>query len=589
MKLLFSHFMGEIPLLDPTLLQPNNAVKALNLRNERGTLEPFHDSEFYRKARKPRDQLSLYRFAPVPGDSESGWIFSWDRHVDCVPGPIAGNTQNMTYWTGEEFPKYTDNSIATSSEGPLPAGSYRLGVEAPEYAPQVVLIYEEPPKPVQPVPPDSDEPDEPNKKDDEPDDGDDDDDDELPEPDDASTEVDRDYVVTYVQQLGSLEMEGPPSKPTPIITVPSSPAGFGVKLTNIPNPPSGPYPWGHKRIYRRIYSSGLTTFALVAEIAIDLTEYDDLTPDAEIPGDNLISDNFDPPQETMHSLGVLSNGIMYGANDNDVCISEPYMPHAWSVFARYPLPYPIVGMGHVENQIVAVTARNPYMVVGFNPSAMNVVEMDMDQGCISKRSIISGSFGCCFASQDGMILIASQGARNITDGLLTRNQWMAMNPMSMLSSSHQGLLIVTFTRLDDTKGSFILDPTNPEMGIRFTDRTFTAAHHDGLMDSLLVYDPSKEGICLWDQGEDLQYTWRSKLHKLPVPACFTAARIDAESFDDLQFKLLVDGEVVHQQSVQNSNSFRLPSGYQSRYVQVELEGTDVVRSVCIAEAPHELE
>ncbi len=577
MKLLFSHFMGEMPQLDPSLLQPNNATRAYNLRNDRGTLEPLHETKFYRASRKPRDQLSIYRFAPIPGDAESGWLFTWDRPIDCVPGPIAGNTQNLTYWTGEDYPRYTDNSLGTGSEGPLPQGSYRLGVEAPEYAPTVVLIHKPVPDPYD----DTDEPDEP----DEPDDGEPD----IPEADDASTEVDRDYVITYVQQLGSLEMEGPPSEPTAIVTVPSSPKGYGVKLTNLPLPPSGPYPWGHKRVYRRIYSGGLTKFALVAEIATDKIEYDDVTPDAEIPGDQLISDNFSPPLEKMHSLGVLSNGLMYGAHENDVCVSEPYLPHAWNPFARYPLPYPVIGMGHVDNQIVAVTARNPYMVVGVNPANMNSIEMNMDQGCLAKRSIISGSFGCIFASPDGLILVSAQGSRNITDGLMTRQQWQALNPSSMISATNEDLLIVTFIKKDDSKGSFILDPGRPEMGIRFTDQTFTAAHHDGLMDSLLVYDPSKDGICLWDEGETLPYTWRSKLHLLPVPACFTAARVQAENYDDLTFRLLVDDAVVHQQVVTDNTGFRLPSGYQSRSVQIEISGTDVVRSVCIAEAPHELE
>ena len=573
MKLVYTRFLGELPLVDPTLLQPNNATRAWNTRLERGTIECLRQPLFYRESRKPRDQLSLYRFAPIPGDAESGWMFSWDRHVDCVPGPVAGNTQHLTYWTGEDYPRYTDNSIATGSQGPLPAGSYRLGVDQPEYGPHVELIFEPP-----------DEPDEPDEEDpDDPDDG------ELPEPDNAATEVDRDYVVTFVQQLGSLEMEGPPSDPSSIITVPSSPKGYGIKVSNIAIPPSGPFPWGKKRLYRRIYSAGQTQFALVAELGVDQYEYEDLAPDAQIPGDVLISQYFDAPPETLHSLGVLSNGIMFGANDNDVCISEPYLPHAWNPFARYPLPHPIVGMGQADNQIVAITAKNPYLVVGFNPSNMSTVELHLEQGCLSKRSIVSGSFGCVYASPDGLVLITSQGSRVITASLLTQKQWQALNPASMLGAVNEDLLLMAFERHDGTRGTFIMDPAAPEMGIRFTNQYFLSAFHDGLLDSLLVWDPTQQGICLWDEGELLSYIWRGPLHVLPVPACFTAARIEADSYEDLTFKLMADGNLLYSHKVADNRSFRMPSGYQARLVQIEVEGRDTVRQVCIAEAPHELE
>ncbi len=463
MKLTYNRFLGELPLVDPMLLQPNQATRAFNTRLERGSIECLHESKHYADSRKPRDQLTIYRFAPVPGDSESGWMFTWDRIVDCVPGPVAGNTQHMTYWTGEDYPRYTDNSLGTGKEGPLPLASYRLGVEQPNKAPTVELIY-------QAVP-------EPNA-----------DDDDLPESDDAATETDRDYVVTYVQQLGSLEMEGPPSDPSEIITVASSPKGFGVKLTNIPKPPSGPYPWGSKRVYRRIYSAGKTQFALVATLAVDQLEYKDLIPDAEIPGDVLVSENYNPPPETMHSLGVLSNGIMFGANDNDACLSEPYQPHAWNVFARYPLPHTIVGMGQADNQIIAITAKNPYIVVGFSPASMSTQELHLEQGCLSKRSIVSGSFGCCYASPDGIVLVSGQGSRVITVGMLTQKQWQALNPVSMIAAVNEDLLLMAFERTDGSKGVLIIDPASPEMGIRFTDQHFLAAYQDCVLDSLLVWD-----------------------------------------------------------------------------------------------------
>ena len=582
MKLLFNRFLGEVPQADPALLPQSNATRAWNVRLERGTLEPFHEPAFYREASKPSDQLSIYRFAPVAGDAESGWMFSWDAVVDCVPGPVAGNTQHLTYWTGEDWPRYTDNSIGTGN-GVLPNASYKLGVPAPEFAPHAERTYEPPDEPVQPLPPE-----EPDTSDDE--DPDEPDEPEEPEePDtDASTEIDRDYVLTFIHQLGSLEMESAPSPPSRIVTVPAEP-GFGVRLTNIAQMPSGPYPAGSKRLYRRIYSGGLTQFALVTELGANDFEYEDTAPDAEIPGDLLISENFYEPLEDMHSLGVLTNGIMYGASGNDVCISEPYLPHAWSPFARYPLPNDVVGLGQSDSNIVAVTLKNPYIITGFNPSNMNVVELKMDQGCLSKRSIVSGLFGCIYASPDGLVIITGGASRTLTDGLITQKQWQALNPASMISAVNEDLLIVSFTQLDGTKGSFILDPQQIEAGIRFTDQYFTAHYHDGLLDSLLIYDPEQQAIALWDEGDTLPYTWRSRQNIMPTLTCFTAARVEAHSYENLTFRMYVNDQLLHEQHVTDNRMFRMPSGYLCRKIQLEITGTDEVQQICIAEAPYELE
>ncbi len=647
MKLVWTQFLGELPQIDPMLLTARHSTRAWNIKFQRGDLQSLKKPSFYREARNPMDQLSLYRFAPVPGDPESGWIFGWDTVVDCVPGPVVGNSQHLTYWSGEGVPKYTDHSIATSDVGPLPANSYDLGVPPPEYGPQVeiyfdypttgeiawtwrkrliwaynnqaeflsrvppnakialILIFkrlrEDPRFPelvdrtieaakdalVRPMPAD-DEEEEPPPEEGEGEEGEEgEEEDHLPDYEEY-TVVDRDYVVTFVHQLGSLQMEGPPSDPSPIIGVPAGP-GWGVRVSNLPMPPAGDYPMAFKRIYRRLYSGGVVQFGMVAEVVALEEEYIDIIPDAEVPGDLLVSTFWDPPPEDMHSLGVLSNGIMFGARDNDICISEPYLPHAWSPFSRYPVPHSIVGMGQADGNIVAVTLRNPYLVTGVQPGAMSTIELKMDQGCLGKRSIVSGSFGCCFASPDGLILISGGGSQVLTEGMFTRNQWQTFNPASMVSTVNEDLLIITFTRLDESRGTMIINPRNLQAGVRFTSQVFTGAHHDGLLDSLLVYDPEQRAICLWDEGEKLPYTWRSNLNILPVPGCMTAARVEADSYEDLTFSLFIDQELKYTCPVKDDRLFRLPAGYRHRTVQAEISGTDLVRKVCLAESPYEIE
>ena len=66
------------------------------------------------------------------------------------------------------------------------------------------------------------------------------------------------------------------------------------------------------------------------------------------------------------------------------------------------------------------------------------------------------------------------------------------------------------------------------------------------------------------------------------------AKISAESYSDLTFKLYADGSLKHTQTVTNNNIFRLPGGYQAKAFHIVIEGTDAVNEVCVYESPREI-
>lgn len=678
MKIDFSPFLGELPQFDPATLPTANATRAFNVRFDRNALEPVKAPLDYRASSKPKTQNTVYRFAPTVNDPLSGWLFSWEEVVHIVPGPVSGNDQHLTYFTGLDAPRFLDNSIATGQDVPLPKMSYLLGVPAPEFGPYVELVarppdndernwdpevwYGTPPiwwpkqEPVfwlnkgesgyfvyinaanwpekRPEDWPATEPDWwptewppikpewfPKSNADYPDTAPTDwPADETPpywwpkadkwqhqgywpsaEPDwwppvwdllysvggsDARDEVDRDYVLTFTAQLGSLVMEGPPSDPSKMVTVTPTNA---VQVTNLAKVPSGNYPWHGRRLYRRIYSAGVTKYVLVAELGLDETLYTDSLDDAELPGDDLVSTYYDPPPEDLHSLNVLSNGLVFGASQNDVCLSEPYLPHAWNPFAKYPFPHPIEGVGISDNNIVVITQKNPYLLTGTLPTAMSAIELHLDQGCIARRSIASGNFGCCYASPDGLVVISGGGSGVVTEGMITREQWQALNPPSMITVVNENEVIISYTKRDDSKGTLIFNPQLKDAGLRFVSQTFTAAYRDPLLDTIIIYDPSNEGMfSLWDLGDPLDYVWRSKLMILPKPVNFTAFRVEADSYDNLNFRLIINNQIKAEIAVTDDSEWRLPSGYSTRQVQVEVQGTDLVRSISIAEFPHEL-
>ena len=551
MKIEYIAFQAAIPRFDPTLVPEENATEAHNLYLRSRNLQPLSAPKPYKSSSKPGDQLTLYRFAPVPGDPDSGFIFSWPKDVDVVKGPVSGNNQDLTYWTGDGPPQFTDNSIATGT-GELPKASYQLGIPDTNLSPQAEVENKPGEKP--------------------------------PDKIDQRLIENRDYVVTFVSTLGSLSMEGPPSNASDIVAV--SPHQQ-VKLTHIPNPPSGNYKWTGKKLYRRLNSGGNVTFALVAVLAVDATTFTDDKETKDIPGDALVSQTWYPPLPGMHSLKALSNGLMFGAIDNDICVSQPYLPHAWNPANRLPLPHRIVGLGLADNNIVAITERNPYMVQGVNPNAMTTTELKLSQGCLSKRSIVSGNFGCCYASPDGMVLISSGGSSLLTEQVFTRKQWLTYNPSSMLSATHDDQIIVSYTDTQNRQGSLIFRPGNMQQGVIFSDQYFTAAYQDGLLDSLMVYTPGAN-IGLWDKGNKLRYIWQSRLLILPVPGIFTACRVEADSYQDIYVTILA-GTHTYRKQVTSREPVRFPSGYEDHRIQVRIAGADTVRRVIIGESVSELQ
>ena len=137
-----------------------------------------------------------------------------------------------------------------------------------------------------------------------------------------------------------------------------------------------------------------------------------------------------------------------------------------------------------------------------------------------------------------------------------------------------------------TPQPFILDPEDKQKGFTFTDQHATAAYHDPLADSLFVIQGDK--VRLWDSGAALTYRWRSKPFVFNQSMTMTAGRVLAEDYNDITYRLIVDGVQRHEQTVTNNRPFRMPSGYAGRSVQIEVEGTSVIQALEAAPTVSEL-
>lgn len=136
-------------------------------------------------------------------------------------------------------------------------------------------------------------------------------------------------------------------------------------------------------------------------------------------------------------------------------------------------------------------------------------------------------------------------------------------------------------------GYFVFGPNNKEIGFSTGDEYALNSFLDILTDTLYYTDGST--IFAWEGGStDLEYTWRSGKVRVSHELNLGAAMVQADSYDDVVFKLYADGVLKHTETVANNTPFRLPGGYLSDTYEIELIGTDIVTGVSVAESVFEL-
>ena len=557
MILQFQSFLGADLRTDPKRLPIESATDALNLRFWSGSLEGYRGLTPDRSLPKYDGSTpiqTVYRYDADPGDPDSGFYLHWPFDVDVVQGMIPDDTQRMIFFSGEDLahPSVTDATMATSSgDGVYPSASHRLGVPGPQAAPTVELGEEPPPEQ-------------------------DDDGEDIPWEDDDR--ILRRYAYTYVADWQTREFEGPPS---PLSEEADPLPGQAVEVTGLPSaPPSGSWRIDKVRLYRLSGSS----YYEVTTLSLGVTSFTDDVATDEL-GQELLSYDWAPPPEGMFGMDALENGLFFGFYENSVCVSYPYLPHAYGAQNRFPCDYPIVGGGKFGNTIVALTEKNPWLCYGTDPETMVMEEYSINQGCRSKRSIVSGRWGVAYAGQDGLVLINNNGYQLVTAGFLSPDDWRALNPDSIYGVEYEGRYYGFYDDGRGVKRGFYVDPAAPDSGIVFLPFHADCAHSDPLLDRLLLVQGGD--LSRWDDGPPAPYRWRSKTVVLARPTALTAVKVIADSYSDLTFRLWADGQLVKEKALTRA-VFRCPGNYRAQDFVVEIEGTDRVSRIDLAETAAEL-
>lgn len=390
-----------------------------------------------------------------------------------------------------------------------------------------------------------------------------------------------------------------------------------------------------KRIYR---SAGTNSqFLYVAEIDVATTTYAD-TVAATALGELIATANCLPPPKNLTSLGVLTNGCLFGVTENELCLSEPYMPYSWPVANRYAFSGRAVRAIATSDAIVVLTQSDPIIYAGTDPAAMAPMLVQTYAPCASARGAVNVGGGVLYPSYDGLWMAAPGSVVKFTEKLYRESEWKKLKPETFRAVFHDGHYYASFEH-EGGRRVFVIDIAEADSSIEVIESPEAMISNE-LDGELYVAKGGK--IFRWDSepGSSYQADWVSPDIQLGRPTNFSVAQVHADFFEivppdnqfleqdqaliaagaasvggslgDMEFNLIevngsrmvppkqqvrkkvvfslwYDRELVYSTEVESSRPFVLPGGYEGELVAIGISGSVRVHSVTIAQSTAELE
>jgi len=313
------------------------------------------------------------------------------------------------------------------------------------------------------------------------------------------------------------------------------------------------------------------------------TTYVDAVPSANL-AEIIPTELYDPPNAATVGIKAHPAGWLVGFFGNTIAMSEPGAPHAWPIDYRLVTNHDIVGLGVFGGTIAVVTEGWPYLLVGSDPAAVTMVELEIEQACVAKRGMVDFGTAIAYPSPDGLIVVSGQGASNVTSGLFTRDQWQALVPSSFVALNWEQQYLCFYNDGSTTR-AFIVDPFSPDSGVVYVSKYATAGYKD--IEEDLLYLIINDEIETWDQGTKLTYTWKSRPTYTPRAVNMSAGKIIADAYP-VSLELFVDDVRRFTKTVASIDAFRLPGGFKGEKYEVVIKGTRRVSEVTLATTMGEL-
>lgn len=527
-------FAGENRALHPKLLPDSVGVRSLNAKPGRGDLRPWRNP--LAVATVPAGRKTIYRMGRDVASDANYWL-SWPTVVHAIRGFSSDDTTEQTLYTGDGAPKVTDNVMGLSS-APYPTASRPLGLPAPA-TPLTVAK------------------------------------DSGTWTGSVTTSF---YVYTYVNDWGWESAPSPPSVQH------DRESDATATLSGFAAVPAGNYQVNRIRVYRtQTGASGATEFFFLREIAYGTTT---TTDDNRALGEILPTTTWLPAPADLKYLTALWNGMAAGISGNGVRFCEAYVPYAWPIaYEAIPPDSKPVALGVAGQTLLVLTTGRPLLLTGSGPESMDQAPLEFSQACVAPESVASMGAGVVWASNDGLCWWGpSTGPRILTAGVMTRDDWLALKPETVVGQMYEGLYLGSY---DDGAGrkAFLIDPANPT-GLYFLDTGYEAMHFDELQDQLYVLNGTS--VQRWDGGTtSMTVRCKSKVFRAPAPVNMACAEVVADAYP-VTLRVYADGVIQHTQTVTSRNPFFLPSGFLALDWQFELEAAGAVQGIAVATSMAEL-
>lgn len=477
-------FGGIRPKVASHLLGNNEAQLAQNVDIRDGSLAPIQAPSQVIDPQKTGTLQAIYKYA---ASGTPKW-FHWLGDVDCVQGPIPGDTTERTYYTGTHgegspanYPRMTWAALQTGAD--YPTSSYRLGLPAPD-----VVI--------------------------------------TATPQGASCDVieeeTRVYAYTYVSTSGE---EGPPSGPSTAVTC--CPAEQ-VNLSAMSVAPSGDYDVVSKNIYRTVTTAtGETDYLYVGNVAVATTTFNDTVAAASL-GEAIPSIGWIAPPTTLVGLTAMANGIFAGFSGKDIYFTPPYQPHAWPIRYRLTVKDAIVGLGAFGTSLLVMTEGEPAVISGTDPAYFSMEKLEISAPCIAKRGIVDLGYVIAYPSPQGIMIIGQGRAELATRDVLKQDDWVTIyKTLSYFRAGFwDGKYVFSTSDGAGDDETYILDPNTGTL--TSYDAYYSCFHTDYLGN---MYVGSGENILLWNGGSAATPVWTSKLFEFPRDVKPAIIQIDAVGYN----------------------------------------------------------
>ena len=571
-------FSGIAPAISSRLIPDQFGQIAEDIDFESGALKPITGDSASIHSLQDGSKQSIYYYR------EASWLEFAQDYVHAQKSPVPGDILDRLYWTGEgtgagAYPRMgTADNIVSGTSG-YPGISYRLGVPAPDTAPTLTV---------------------------------------SGTADATQTPYDVSYVFTLVTVNGE---EGPPSPAsTPIQLTDSQTVSVSCPT---PSAASGNYNFGSqisdgalKRLYRSNTGSNSTQFQFVKPgnfqggAILDDKNGDELG--ELLPSTYWIGPPDDNtslyPNGPLQGLTSVANGIFAGFTGNRLCLSEPYLPHAWPIQYRLTLADEIVAIASVSNGIICLTNGRPYLVTGTDASAMSAVQLDIAQACVNKHSVVDMGDYVLYAGPDGLVAASGSNNQVMTQGLISVKQWNDdFYPTTIKAFKHENTYVAFYTD-GSNYGGWVFDPRSSEAAISTLSRTSPIRGGYRNPDDGELYFIIGSTLRKFRGGTaNRTATWKSKKFLAPKPISMGWVSVKAEDYP-VTVKVYADGSLISNYTVSYSNNvytqvtttpsgisnatlrepiMRLPSTVGKEW-EIEVSGAVTINEVCIAQSMDEI-